>query len=218
MVWRLQWSHVLTNVERPFDRSERRFDASWLQWSHVLTNVESDNDSGVVQKSISFNGATSSRTWKETRPDAKVILIESASMEPRPHERGKWLLDKHSFAGCLLQWSHVLTNVESTPVQTETAQAAWASMEPRPHERGKLRALSRVVKAKPASMEPRPHERGKLRILEVLKGARPGFNGATSSRTWKAASSGVRAALRFGFNGATSSRTWKGGLLEQKFV
>ncbi len=60
-----------------------------LQWSHVLTNVERY----FIQRNLGwiaqgFNGATSSRTWKVTvaRPRGGCVM---ASMEPRPHERGK---------------------------------------------------------------------------------------------------------------------------------
>ena len=59
-----------------------------------------------------FNGATSSRTWK-VHVCAKSIPATVASMEPRPHERGK----ARRLAG--------------------EGRARKASMEPRPHERGK---------------------------------------------------------------------------------
>ena len=84
----LQWSHVLTNVERMIAMSLRPSAAS-LQWSHVLTNVESS-----------------------IRP-RRIATGQAASMEPRPHERGKqFRLDRNGLA-------------------------VMASMEPRPHERGK---------------------------------------------------------------------------------
>ncbi len=60
---RLQWSHVLTNVETAFLVQFFR-EHVLLQWSHVLTNVET-------------SGAT-----------IDGIVVEIASMEPRPHERG----------------------------------------------------------------------------------------------------------------------------------
>ena len=62
---------------------------SMLQWSHVLTNVE--------------RGAF-------LCPFAGVV---EASMEPRPHERGKTSASTCSSVVGVLQWSHVLTNVES---------------------------------------------------------------------------------------------------------
>ena len=36
-----------------------------------------------------------------------------------------------------LQWSHVLTNVESEATEEKACLTELASMEPRPHERGK---------------------------------------------------------------------------------
>ena len=59
-----------------------------------------------------FNGATSSRTWKGVTALA-LTPNGDASMEPRPHERGK--LPGFLAVGidtAALQWSHVLTNVE----------------------------------------------------------------------------------------------------------
>ena len=91
--------------------------ADALQWSHVLTNVERM----AVQRRLftegSFNGATSSRTWKD--PFVWVIeFSKTASMEPRPHERGKLPLRAAISRQALrLQWSHVLTNVESFAIR-----------------------------------------------------------------------------------------------------
>ena len=61
----------------------------------------------------SFNGATSSRTWKGITADFDVARL-FASMEPRPHERGKCNLPFSASIAAQLQWSHVLTNVERT--------------------------------------------------------------------------------------------------------
>src|SRR2546423_14650881 len=61
----------------------------------------------------SFNGATSSRTWKPRRIIREKKLALRASMEPRPHERGN--VPFNTDAGFLYD---------------------GASMEPRPHERG----------------------------------------------------------------------------------
>ena len=85
-----------------------------------------------------FNGATSSRTWKgQLMPPSKPHFVTG------------------------LQWSHVLTNVESSL----NSRRAFATS--------------------PASMEPRPHERGKSAQSTTLAPLQSGFNGATSSRTWK---------------------------------
>ena len=110
-VFQLQWSHVLTNVERPTKAHEQIF-LLRLQWSHVLTNVESHSNK------------------------ARRNHLYRASMEPRPHERGKVFRAKVNAVSRWLQWSHVLTNVESRSRRTMENQII-ASMEPRPHERGK---------------------------------------------------------------------------------
>ena len=133
-------------------------------------------------------------------------------MEPRPHERGKpgGLFCSVQYSG--LQWSHVLTNVESLKMERLDLATLAASMEPRPHERGKTRSRSRgcgkacfngatssrtwkvfagfdaVRRCWLASMEPRPHERGKPPPPGGTYSPFAGFNGATSSRTWKALS------------------------------
>ena len=127
---------------RPHERGKLRSrlvpaDKSTLQWSHVLTNVESALSKDTFDKFIiSFNGATSSRTWKDAWETLNT-LTPRASMEPRPHERGKtiqrvrretssgsfngatssrtWKVQRASRKGTTitsLQWSHVLTNVE----------------------------------------------------------------------------------------------------------
>ena len=234
---RLQWSHVLTNVERLPVRQmlARRQAASMeprphergkvlqatdldiaveatltLQWSHVLTNVERKVLACRVRRQASFNGATSSRTWKgglagfsstvglrfngatssrtwKVTPGRYFWDCQVASMEPRPHERGKVACQRRSLSHCpTLQWSHVLTNVESRRASPKHFRRQSASMEPRPHERGKLQLIERmnererlqwshvltnVERVQPsrpfrfvsgASMEPRPHERGKI--------------------------------------------------------
>ncbi len=71
--------HVLT----------RTLVVSVLQWSHVLTNVESRSRSVLLDLELRFNGATSSRTWKEGIAWSSLYRNNGASMEPRPHERGK---------------------------------------------------------------------------------------------------------------------------------
>src|SRR5215213_3575250 len=65
--------------------------------------------------------------------------MASTSMEPRPHERGN-ITDPNNYAhGVVLQWSHVLTNVETPRGRGMLEGAPRTSMEPRPHERGNER-------------------------------------------------------------------------------
>ena len=82
-------------------------------------------------------------------------------MEPRPHERGNMPAQNTSRQKKQLQWSHVLTNVETACGTSDAEMASLASMEPRPHERGNTRGMKDVFLSHRS------------------------FNGATSSRTWK---------------------------------
>ena len=158
-----------------------------------------------------FNGATSSRTWKRLCAAFGKPDLLHASMEPRPHERGNChqaiLLSQWN--GCfngatssrtwkllgeqsgliemrLLQWSHVLTNVET-------------AKKPAAKKSDNLLQWSHV-----------------LTNVETGNGSRQKggqsicFNGATSSRTWKPAGAITLPRIEQSrFNGATSSRTWK---------
>src|SRR5215213_5974 len=85
-----------------------------------------------------------------------------------------------------LQWSHVLTNVETADVLGRLRGRQGPSMEPRPHERGNHRRLTLNARLHDAT-----------------------FNGATSSRTWKPQTLPRPHPRADAFNGATSSRTWK---------
>ncbi len=133
-------------------------------------------------------------------------------MEPRSHERGntcavRVLLRRRS----PLQWSHVLTNVETFAPKRA------------PIRRGVLLQWSHVLTnvetlfeydsdnaATIASMEPRSHERGNIEIAGARYGCPHRFNGATFSRTWKRPRTRCPGRAWSGrFNGATFSRTWK---------
>ena len=84
-----------------------------------------------------------------------------ASMEPRPHERGKPIFRKPDVAACVLQWSHVLTNVER--IRAETAICAGQRLQ-WSHVLTNVERFSQGLGTRwrvDASMEPRPHERGK---------------------------------------------------------
>ena len=137
----------------------------------------------------SFNGATSSRTWKVQTPSRLAFGV--GSFNGATSSRTWKAKQNPAMAAVIakLQWSHVLTNVESPSFIVDFCSRTSASMEPRPHERGKNRCAacrirnrerfngatsSRTWKAPAsspartggtmASMEPRPHERGKLAV------------------------------------------------------
>src|SRR5262245_18088594 len=103
-----------------------------------------------------FNGATSFRTWKHN----KYTIFATFAV---------------------LQWSHVLSNVETEVSAASTLLLQGASIEPRPFERGNSEAhIHRLALILGASMEPRPFERGNQRTRpeKTMSGMR--FNGATS--------------------------------------
>src|SRR5262245_11001457 len=83
-----------------------------------------------------FNGATSSRTWKQDNSE-----FDQSSLG--------WL-----------QWSHVLSNVETRLQASASIFPDAASMEPRPLERGNRWIQPIISSPALASMEPRPLERG----------------------------------------------------------
>ncbi len=85
-----------------------------LQWSHVLTNVERRLETSSSEQPLKgFNGATSSRTWKEgafTVPFYHSPGFNGATSS-RTWKANAILRDLQHVSR--LQWSHVLTNVES---------------------------------------------------------------------------------------------------------
>ena len=138
---------------------------------------------GVNFRLYCFNGATSSRTWKQLHPAKKRFAV-FASMEPRPHERGNERAKCAARFHQLLQWSHVLTNVETS--------SAWAA-----------RAANNSLQW--SHVLTNVETRGR----KITLAASSGFNGATSSRTWKQLIQRLKRTQLRRFNGATSSRTWK---------
>ena len=167
----------------------------------------------------------------------RLLLREQllASMEPRPHERGNKVAPPLKWQARIeLQWSHVLTNVE-TPVAARrgkskpgcfngaTSSRTWkpvtrlptrgslpASMEPRPHERGNNTQNSKGELSNDASMEPRPHERGNPCPRARMRPS----DRAASMEPRPHERGNISLVSRStptgsGFNGATSSRTWK---------
>src|SRR2546422_214637 len=80
-----------------------------------------------------FNGATSFQTWKRAEHIEKIHGTDAASMEPRPFRRGNaiprvWKLNALN----PLQWSHVLSDVETPRGLRLAVPLHLASMEPRP--------------------------------------------------------------------------------------
>src|ERR1043166_4525956 len=150
---------------------------------HERGNVES----GEVAEEMAacFNGATSSRTWKPVSTGTGISGLTT------------------------LQWSHALTNVETTTARTRSRPYRSASMEPRPHERGNYygkdeeQAVQKCFNGATSSRTWKPMVAGHHPTAAGC------FNGATSSRTWKRRRPPRKGAAKQCFNGATSSRTWK---------
>jgi hypothetical protein len=119
-------------------RRKRSTMTARLQWSHVLTNVETAFALALPLESAhrGFNGATSSRTWKLNQVQPPQAPRPPASMEPRPHERGNAtrVTSSSESMGCFNGAT------SSRTWKPEDARRyvgpSPASMEPRPHERG----------------------------------------------------------------------------------
>ena len=77
----------------------------------------------------------------------------------------------HIDSKLVLQWSHVLSNVESTSASRKEVEEIRASMEPRSFERGEWAAIADGYGDDPqvASMEPRSFERGESRYHNPLQ-------------------------------------------------
>ena len=134
----LQWSHVLTNVETIAIGGCVGISKQQLQWSHVLTNVETAHrDRARFPDRACFNGATSSRTWKQLANQRIVSGVNAASMEPRPHERGNRRLASAVFSYSSFNGATSSRTWKRFRRGREDAKRK-ASMEPRPHERGNV--------------------------------------------------------------------------------
>ena len=157
----LQWSHVLTNVEtcRAVRGCRRGHRASMEPRPHERGNACASG-APLCALALCFNGATSSRTWK----------------------RGTEVEDAGEDTG--LQWSHVLTNVET-------------SRRARPLLRKALLQWSHVLtNVETPDARRLGHTREELQWSHVLTNVETESLRQTEQQTW-------------GFNRATSSRTWK---------
>ena len=178
-----------------------------LQWSHVLSNVETASSPRCYTgHTTGFNGATSFRTWKRACRIARC-RERGASMEPRPFERGNGSQARQPRWMTALQWSHVLSNVE-TYVTSGTCSDDVRFNGATSFRTWKLHQVQLII-VSGASMEPRPFERGNADVLGTATCKRS-FNGATSFQTWKPLAVTACDSCRIiCFNGATSFQTWK---------
>jgi len=64
-------------------------------------------------KGVGFNGATSNQTWKLFEGIQVVIVINKASMGPRPIRRGNEAKKRAEAKKAVLQWGHVQSDVET---------------------------------------------------------------------------------------------------------
>ena len=112
---------------------------------------------------VRFNGAAFSRTRKLDSRRLQPVVVVSASMGPRSHERGNWVPlfrpSRHRPAS-MGPRSHERGNPEAPVVGW---LQPFASMGPRSHERGNARGEGRAGSGgQGASMGPRSHERGNM--------------------------------------------------------
>ena len=136
-LYRLQWSHVHSNVETLSGR-KLAFELFRLQWSHVHSNVEtsrtgdeSNRRSRASMEPRSFKRGNASSRFDAERPQGASMEPRSfkrgnsvslsisaqralASMEPRSFKRGNPLrAHEELLIFSKLQWSHVHSNVET---------------------------------------------------------------------------------------------------------
>ena len=133
---RLQWGHVLSDVEirdwnpapqrdhsasmgpRPFRRGNILFfdgferNSLRLQWGHVLSDVEIPNPPIKPLTSLLLQ-------WGHVLSDVEIMGVEAedartlwASMGPRPFRRGNGVYMAGEDKNVTLQWGHVLSDVE----------------------------------------------------------------------------------------------------------
>ncbi len=132
-----------------------------------------------------FNGATSFRTWKRHTADGRRTLA-------------RWLQWSHVLSnvetgfsagllllGWLLQWSHVLSNVETSGLANRLNSLASGFNGATSFRTWKHGCIRYHPDSEPASMEPRPFERGNTVKENRRRRTQDRFNGATSFRTWK---------------------------------
>ncbi len=227
----LQWSHDLAVVETG-DGPPTVGNGRKLQWSHDLAVVETCPWYHGGRRMVSFNGATTLRSWKQpTRRALRAPMIPlqwshdlavvetgrerygiqaaaDASMEPRPCGRGNPDLAHSLRVDEALQWSHDLAVVETAERLRAREHLIEASMEPRPCGRGNLRPIAVWARRVEASMEPRPCGRGN--ITDAINATTVGE--LQWSHDLAVVETCARAAqCRHGtsFNGATTLRSWK---------
>ncbi len=234
---RLQWGHVLVDVETTGARARRHgrgpasmgprlggrgnagaraLDVRASTGASMGPRLGGRGNASVERRRASsqsrFNGATSWWTWKRSASACSVSSAGHASMGPRLGGRGNGV-DAASSADprSTLQWGHVLVDVETASPDRRERARRRASMGPRLGGRGNRReSRRRSSRAARASMGPRLGGRGNC-------GA-----GAGASRLRRASMGprlGGRGNARWqlgslhrrstGFNGATSWWTWK---------
>ena len=187
--WALQWGHVVVDVEGRSRFGESSPSAALLQWGHVVVDVEGRRVGfSTSWMANSFNGATSSSTWKAAWEHVLLPRVQRASMGPRRRRRGRLhRCVSNGLGPKKLQWGHVVVDVEGAALLCDGAR----------QERGFNGATSSSTWKVPchtckhaqtprASMGPRRRRRGRCTIYTTAAGLpRWCFNGATSSSTWK---------------------------------
>ncbi len=230
-----------------------------LQWSHVQSNVERSTQMGVSEKIVGFNGATFNRTWRARwwpHPTLtssgfngatfnrtwrgvmgrRVELAPSALQWSHVQSNVESIVEEHhvrlhlrSFNGATfnrtwrearlepgfpdglkLQWSHVQSNVERGSWRSATCASTglqWSHVQSNVE---RMILQFRTERGIWASMEPRSIERGEIcGTGHCCPTTSTGFNGATFNRTWRGRQVDLERLSEQGFNGATFNRTWR---------
>jgi hypothetical protein len=164
----LQWSHDPKVVETRHGWPETR----WFWPASMEPRPEGRGDGPLPTCTrgtpLSFNGATTRRSWRRDTFRNHRMREGFASMEPRPEGRGDTSAITTITTTRMLQWSHDPKVVETDDVLRQRRTRRIASMEPRPEGRGDTFNETFSVAAHNASMEPRPEGRGDRAALLLL--------------------------------------------------
>jgi len=159
--------HLASMGPRPFDRGNRTMPEPsehaqfWLQWGRDLSIAETSSSLMSSVFGVGFNGAATFRSRKLPARSATPIPVASASMGPRPFDRGnpnrpdgrRW--GRARFNGAATFRSRKPSGAPDVDVLAQGGFNGAATFRSRKHGGGFLPTTERQ-----ASMGPRPFDRG----------------------------------------------------------
>src|SRR5690606_25447475 len=102
----------------PAADGRRRTTTPWLQWCHVLADVETTAHASILRSvtSLQWCHVLADVETRQRRHLGHDVLLPAPTV-PRPRGRGNWLMHDSTVAAVrkLLQWCHVLADVETSP-------------------------------------------------------------------------------------------------------